>query len=80
MPVMTVRKVTVAVGERDMGVRMVMWLLLLQRLGMVVLMVPVMRVPAAGSQGLVRGRVLRPLGLVQPAADSPEQPGAPEPG
>ena len=80
MPVMTVRKVPMAVGERDMGVRMVMWLLPIQRLGMVVLMVRVMRVPVAVLQGLMLVRVFMPFGQVQPDAQSHEQPGAPEQG
>ena len=78
MPVMTVRKVSVAVGHWRVLVDMVMWLLLIQRIGMVVLMVRVMRVPVTVQQGLVLVRVLMPLGQVQPDAQSHEQPGAPK--
>jgi hypothetical protein len=66
MPVMNIRKVPVAVGERGMGVIMVVWLLLIPRVGMGVLMVRIMGVPVSVLNVPVPVRVLMPLRQVQP--------------
>ena len=67
VPVMSVRKVRVAVSERCVCVNMVMRLLLILRVDMV-LMVRIMAVPMTMLQGLVLVRVGMPFRQVQPDA------------
>ena len=61
MPVMNIGEVAVAMGERDVFVNMVVWLMVVHGIRMLVLMVRIVCVRVSMLQGLVPVAVRVPL-------------------